>query len=98
MSSRDLSRGLRRFRAFHGEPEDEVLEIEWLADPGTMVVLGRAISITYESDKFNGGGDGQLALYEHKFHKDDVLVCDEGGNMLAIVGPKLRITHRGIVN
>lgn len=96
--SRDISKGVRRFRAFHGYEEDDVAEIEWLADPGSMVILGRAVSITYESDKLNGGGDGEPCLYEHKFHKDDVLVCDESGTMLAIVGPKLKVTHRGIVN
>jgi hypothetical protein len=66
--------------------------------PKQLVFLGKAIEIVYESDKFNGGGDGKPCYYKHKFHKDDILCTDQDGKQLYVLGSKLTVEDRGIVN
>ena len=90
--------GERMYSRFHGHSPDGITEVEWEAEPESLVVLGRAVAIEYECDKSNGGGDGTLATYRHELHRDDLLLTDAQGRMLVVIGPRLRVTERGIVN
>lgn len=87
-----------KYFEFHGHEYEFVEERDIEISP-TLVRLGRVHSIVYESDKFNGGGDGKKALYEHKFKRGAHLCTNEKGEkILIIVGDKIRVTDRGIVN
>jgi hypothetical protein len=61
-------------------------------------VGGRAVAIEYESDKLNGGGDGTKATYRHEFAPGDMLATDQDGRTLYVIGPRLRVNSRGIVD
>lgn len=95
-----MARGKKKkgiYEQFHGRKPNSVQKMKW-RDPKKLVFLGRACEIVYESDKLNGGGDGELAKYIHEFHPDTALFTDERGEYLIIVGKKLTVTERGIVN
>ena len=83
--------------AFQGEKVDHAARVPKPA-PRVLVALGRAVAIEYESDKLNGGGDGQKAIYRHEFHPLNVLATDQDAKTLYVIGPKLRVNSRGIVD
>lgn len=91
-------RALNLFEEFHGDSAKIIGKRKLPSDFDTLVVLGKAVSVTYESDKWNGGGDGTKAYYEHKMPKGNLLCCTEDGKMLVIIGKNLRVEDRGIVN
>jgi len=67
--------------------------------PNTLIYLGKAHAIEYVCDKWNGGGDGTKAIYRHKFAPGARLYMDEKGRMqLYIMGSKIYVNDRGIVN
>jgi hypothetical protein len=67
--------------------------------PQTLVLLGDAIYIEYVSDKFNGGGDGEPAIYCHKLSRGAKLYMDEkAGKQLYIMSPRVYVDARGVVN
>ena len=85
------------YKKFHGHPVREKQEVQW-QDPEKLVFLGEAIEIIYRSDKVNGGGDGKPNSFRHKFDKGTMLLTNETGRYLIIVGERLHVTDRGIVN
>lgn len=87
----------RKYKQFHGFAPTELTSIPW-HDPQELVYLGRALAIEYESDKVNGGGDGEPCAYRHEFHKDNILCTDSTGKQLYILGPKLKVEAPGIIN
>lgn len=88
----------RRIReAFQGERVDEVTRVP-APDPSVLVLLGPAVQIRYLSDKRNGGGDGTEAIYVHDFEPGNILATDQTGKFLYILGPKLKVTDRGIMH
>lgn len=97
MSSAAIKRAERLRAAFQGEEVDSATPVR-KPNPLVLVNLGRAVAIEYESDKLNGGGDGKKATYRHKFAPGDVLATDQDGKTLYIIGPKLRVNSRGIVD
>lgn len=82
---------------FQGEPADRARSVSMPA--GKLYKVGRALRVVYESDKFNGGGDGRRALYEHDFAASDVMWTQrkKGPALIAVTGPRLTVTDRGIV-
>ncbi len=60
---------------------------------GRLLKSGPAVSIAYQSDKW----EGTLRDYEHTFAKSDELFENEQGTVFAIEGPRLTVNHRGIV-
>jgi len=92
-----MRKALKMYEDFQGEESTEVIDVKF-KKPSQLVYLGRAVAIEYASDKLNGGGDGTMATYRHKFHKDDILCTDQDGKQLYILGSKLTVEDRGIVN
>lgn len=90
--------GITMFEKFHGRDVDHVDEINMDTDPECLVLLGKAVAIEYECDKLNGGGDGQVATYRHKFGKGVKLMCSPDGKTLYIKGGRMYTNERGIVN
>lgn len=60
--------------------------------------FARALSITYDSRKLHGGGDGRPAHYVHKFGKNVSLWMNATNSVYLIGGGNLVVTERGIVN
>lgn len=90
--------GEDRYYQFHGRRvrERRVLKVKPIRE---LVCLGDAVEIVYRSDKKHGGGDGQLAEYQHKFAKGTKLYCTpDGKNVLMIHGRKLVVREPGIIN
>ncbi len=96
-SDEEMKKAIKMFEDFYGKEYNEICNVPF-RNPNQLVYLGRAVEIIYESDKSNGGGDGLPCLYKHKFHKDDILCTDQGGKQLYILGTKLTVEDRGIVN
>lgn len=95
--SASIKRAERIRAAFQGEGVDSAKPVRKPA-PLVLVALGRAVAIEYESDKLNGGGDGTKATYRHEFAPGDVLATDQDGRTLYVLGPRLRVNSRGIVD
>jgi hypothetical protein len=95
-----IEKAKRIHRMFHGKPATKATPIRF-EDPEVLIVLGRAVAIEYETDKINGAPAsvaGKKATYRHKFGSG-VLVCmDQTKKKLVILGGKLRVESRGIVN
>ena len=86
------------YRKFHGKPPKKVYRRKF-GDPKVLVYLGEAILIEYVTNKINGGGDGKMAIYVHKFKKGAKLYTDEEGKgQLYILGSAIRVQKAGIVN
>lgn len=91
-------RAVSKYMAFHGEAPRSITKRKFNM-PEQLVFLGEAIEVVYKSDKINGGGRGRVAYYKHKFSKGTKLYSDERGRkQLYIIGSKLYVNDRGIVN
>jgi hypothetical protein len=88
----------RKFREFHGKPARRTSLLD-IHVPKRLVLLGEAVAIEYRCDKLNGGGDGTKAVYRHEFDTPAILCMDERGRkQLYIIGPRLAVNDRGIIN
>lgn len=95
-----IERAKKVHKLFHGKPATKARAIKF-EDPETLVVLGKAIAIEYECDKINGAPasvSGKKATYRHKFGAGDLVCTDQTRKKLYIIGPRLVVTARGIVN
>lgn len=88
---------LNAYKNFHGQAPIAKAAIN-MHYPKGLVLLGQAVEIIYASDKKNGGGNGKLNLFKHKFAKSTMIYMDETKKQLYILGPKLKVTSAGIVN
>jgi len=94
----DLSKSKRQYRAFHGRNAQSIYK-GIFHRPKQLIFLGMAKQIVYESDKFNGGGDGKTAHYVHEFETPVKLYMDETGKkQLYLRGERLKVTDAGIEN
>ncbi len=88
----------RLFQRFHGKAPGRPT-VGGFYDPKSLIYLGRAVAIVYESDKLHGGGDGKTADYIHEFETPAALFMDErAGKQLYILGPQIKVTPHGIEN
>lgn len=88
----------RKYRQFHGRRSRRKRSWDFHPPKG-LVILGKAIAVEYECDKYNGGGDGTRAVYRHKFETPCFVCMDETGRrQLYIVGNRLKVTEAGIEN
>jgi hypothetical protein len=92
-----MSNSRKRFNLFTGFEAGEITSSRIISAPGELICIAKPTSISYYSDKINGGGDGKLAIYDHRFSAKTLLYTDPAGTFLVIAGPNLRITQRGIV-
>lgn len=95
-----IERAKKVHKLFHGKPATKARSVDFV-DPETLIVLGRAVAIEYECDKINGAPAsvaGRKATYRHKLGVGDLLCTDQTKRKLYIIGPRLRVTSRGIVD
>jgi len=92
-----MSTPKKRFKIFTGHNPEKIASVKKLRLPKDLICIARPEKISYYSDKLNGGGDGKLSLYLHRFGANIKLYTDPDGTFLVIAGPNLRITQRGIV-
>ena len=86
------------FRMFHGKTPKAVQPATFY-DPKSLIHLGRAVAIVYETDKLHGGGDGKICEYIHDFETEVHLFMDERrGKQLYLIGNRLTVTKAGIEN
>lgn len=92
-----IERSVNHFQMFHGRRPRRVSKVNFHV-PRSLTFLGKAISIEYECDKLNGGGDGTKAIYRHEFETPVIVCMDERAmGQLYIIGPQIRVTDRGII-
>lgn len=84
------------FRDFHGKEPSYITETQ-LPDLTFLPEVARPEIITYFSNKMNGGGDGKMRGFKHDFHRTTRAYTDSTGRVLIIMGPKFRVTKRGLV-
>lgn len=85
-----------QYQRFHGKPSRREGAFDFRAPKG-LVVLGEAVAVEYKCNKLNGGGDGRMAVYRHKFDKGAVVCCDDKAKrQLYILGSKIIVTSAGI--
>lgn len=86
------------FRRFHGRRAGKIRVGDFYV-PKSLILLGRAVAVVYETDKRNGGGDGMLAEYIHEFETPVALFMDErAGKQLYLIGNRVRVSEAGIEN
>ncbi len=90
------SKARSRYSAFHGHAPRQVRRVK-VRPIRELICLASADTITYKSDKTNGGRDGTPQYFEHKFRKKIKIYTTPEGDLLLIGGPGLRVTSRGIV-
>lgn len=98
MSMKPSKAALSRYQAFHGKKYPTKVQSTFFHVPENLILLGRAVDITYESDKLNGGGTGRKELFRHAFSRSSMLYTDEKGKQLYILGPALTVKSPGIIN
>lgn len=86
-----------RFNLFTGFEAGEISDSCIIKAPTELICIARPEFISYYSDKFNGGGDGRLNAFKHRFGAKIKLYTDPEGTFLLIAGPGLKINRRGIV-
>lgn len=82
------------FRDFHGRDGNFVSEVEF---PNHWQTFEDAFEIFYVSRKLNGGGDGTLNTFRHRFARDTIVKRAKHG-WFRISGSGLYVCDRGIVN
>lgn len=86
----------RQYERFHGKSPKRERQFDF-RQPKGLVVLGDAVAVEYRCNKVNGGGDGRMATYRHKFEKGSVVCCDDSARrQLYILGPRIVVTSAGI--
>lgn len=91
-----MSAARRQYERFHGKPVPKETTFNF-RQPEGLVVLGDAVAIEYRCNKLNGGGDGKMAIYRHRFEKGSKVCCDDSAKrQLYILGPKIIVTSAGI--
>jgi hypothetical protein len=86
----------KRYKIFTGkEPGDA--ETRKVKTPSELICIARVELITYYSSKLNGGGDGTMQGFKHRFGAKTKLYTNPEGTFLLIAGPGLKVTPRGIV-
>lgn len=89
-------RARRRYKTFTGrEPGKE--EFRKVKTPSELICIARAEILTYYSSKLNGGGDGTLQKFKHRFGAKIKLYTNPEGTFLVLAGPGLKVTPRGVV-
>ena len=91
-----MKAALSMYHKFHGRQPRRITRKNFRV-PEALICLGDAVDITYKCDKVNGGGDGRVARYKHKFGRGDKLYVDPRGKQLYILGGRMRVNSRGIV-
>lgn len=88
---------LRVREDFQGEEADRGRDVT--IPDGKLHKVGRVLSLVYESNKKNGGGDGRVRLFEHDHAASDVMWQQRksGPALLVVNGSRLTVTERGIV-
>ena len=93
-----MAGGVEKYEKFWGRKPRKIYRGKF-HDPRTLIYLGNAVEIVYRSNKFNGGGDGKMAEYVHKFSSGTKLYMDERcKGQLYIMGNRLKVTEAGIEN
>lgn len=89
---------VKKYQEFHGKnPKGKTQKVFHI--PKNLVLLGKAHCIEYITNKKNGGGDGKMAIYKHKFETPCFLYMDETAKkQLYILGTRLKVTEAGIEN
>lgn len=87
----------KRYKTFTGYPGEEPPKVTRKKTPKEWVAIAKPLFIAYNSSKINGGGDGTLQGFKHRFGAQIQLYTNPEGTMLLIAGPGLKVTSRGIV-
>ena len=89
----ELAAVISLFREWHEFDPSTLLRVKvpgkW---PTSFALLGRLVSVVYESDKWSG----RKELYEHEFLGDPLLVSSEDGRLF-ILGGNYKVNNTGIV-
>ena len=88
-------KAMQKYKAFHGKTPSRLTKRKNL-DTSLLIELATPEFITYKSKKLNGGGNGKLNFFKHAFNKKTKLYATQDGNALIILGPKIKITNRGV--
>jgi hypothetical protein len=86
----------KAYDSFHGHRARFKAKVSFTPPKG-FVLLGQAVAVEYRTDKLNGGGDGKMAVYRHKFDKGAILLMDQSKKrQLYIMGDRIKVTDAGI--
>lgn len=86
----------RRYKTFTGKTPEKA-EVANKKSPRDWVRIAKVLHLAYNSSKLNGGGDGTMQGFTHRFGAKIHLYTDPDGKYLLIAGPGLKVTRRGIV-
>jgi len=90
--------GVKKYKEFWGKSPMDIFKGVFHRAK-TLIYLGDVTEIVYRSNKKNGGGDGTMCEYKHKFKKGAHLYMDEKGRtQLYIIGKQIKVREAGIIN
>jgi hypothetical protein len=86
----------KRYQAFTGR-EPGTAASRKIKTPSELICIAKPEHLTYFSSKLNGGGDGTLQGFKHRFGAKTRIYTNPEGTFILITGPGLKVTPRGIV-
>lgn len=89
-------RARKKYQKFVGK-KPAYVKITEKTCPNELICIAIPEYLTYYSNKFNGGGNGETQKFIHRLGAKLKLYTNPEGNMLVITGPGLKVTRRGIV-
>lgn len=85
-----------KYKAFTGK-EPASAESKKIKTPSELICIARPEILTYLSSKLNGGGDGTMQGFKHRFGAKTRIYTNPEGTFILITGPGFKVTHRGIM-
>lgn len=82
---------IRTYRRFHKKEPDKITEIDF-PTPKTLVCLGRAVAVEYESKKKFVGQKRKTNVFRHEIGKGVMIYTDETGKWLFVSGGRFHVT------
>lgn len=87
--------GEKVYRNFRGYAPRGVKRVPWRV-PAQLVELADADAVCYQSNKRNGGGNGQPQGWIHHFGPGVKMYTNPEGTLLVLAGGRLRVKPEGI--
>lgn len=84
------TKAIQAFKRFHGRNPDKESAVDF-TPPKSLVYLGRAVAVEYESTK-KLYGNHRPRLYRHKFSGGVRLLAHPNGKWVLVHGGKFRVS------
>lgn len=85
-----------KYKAFTGRDASSE-KTKKIKTPSELICIAKPELLTYFSSKLNGGGNGTLQGFKHRFGAKTRCYTNPEGSFILITGPGFHVSHRGIM-